>query len=78
VSLLLGFVPSLLFWVGFSLWKRYETRKNVATALLMPQGSTVSELKAALSSDAHVEVLSASPAGVVVVKEVEETKENLL
>jgi hypothetical protein len=71
VSLLLGFVPSVLFSVGFALWKRWETRKNIATALKMPENSTVAQLKAVLSSTEPVEVLSANPESVVVRKEVE-------
>lgn len=75
VALLLGFLPSLIFNVAFSLWKRYRQRQNIATALMMPQGSTVNALKAVLNTAPPTAVIAASPESVTVVKEVEEEKE---
>jgi hypothetical protein len=71
VSLLLGFLPSLIFNVGYSYWRRHHERRNVEVALKMPQGSSVEELKAVLSEATPTAVISATPEKVVVVKEVE-------
>lgn len=71
VSLLLGFLPSVLFSVGHAFWKRYQTRMNIAVALKMPEGSSIQELKAALSTDVPTAILSADENEVVLVKEVE-------
>ena len=69
VAYLLGFLPSLVFNVGFALWKRYKQRQHIQTALLMPAGSTVEQLKTAISDAPPVKVLSASDDKVVVEKE---------
>lgn len=48
-AIALGFLPSFLYAVADLAYRRYRTRRSVATALKMPEGSTVEELKAALS-----------------------------
>jgi hypothetical protein len=77
MSYVYGFLPSLIFNVGFAYWKRYQQRKNIVTALKMPPDSSVAELKAALSSSAPTAVLSVNENSVVVVKEVIKEEEKI-
>lgn len=71
VSYISGFLPSAIYFVIIYWKKKIKQRKNIKVALMMPQDSTVAELKAVLQESDPIAVLSANKDEVVVVKEVE-------